>query len=356
MPDSIVPAAISSQLDVSGEERIHMANRTTVVRPTYVPNIDDVWLAYAGTTTFRYSSDAAHDDWSNTVNTGGFVSAFSGGQRVHFAGGRLFRMGTGGTDRSRVTTNGTSFTSLTGLSFSAAVETVIKPDTEWLFFQANSNMGFSTDGVDVQTRALGATLQDGRMAIKGSTILGLTTTSNTIRRSTDNGVNWAGVSLGGVTVASGFPIATANRFLIFGQKLTDSTNFVKWSLDGSAASWTEVSIPGSFSSQLIRQAVYNPEIDRVIIVLADYSVYYSEDEGDTWIAASAFPNVSGDTFATGSNNFLFYNHKCYLRVNASDSTAHRLYTTVNGESFTQVFNESVDGSGGVFLNFAAGDF
>lgn len=356
MPDSIVPAAISSQLDVSGEERIHMANRTTVVRPTYVPQIDDVWLSYSGSTTLRYSSDADHEDWTNTVSTGGFSSAFAGGTRVHFVGGRLFRTGTGGTDRSRVTTNGTSFVSLTGDSFSGAVETVLKPDTEWLFFQGASNVGVSTDGVTIANRALGATLIDGRVAIKGSTILGLTTSSNNVRRSTDNGVTWGSVALGGATVTSGFPIATANRFLIFGQKSSDNTNFVKWSTTGDAASWTDVSIPGSFSSQFLRQAVYNPEINRVIVMRADYAVYYSDDEGDTWTAASSFPNVSGDTFATGSHNFLFYNHKCYLRVNASDSTAHRLYTTVDGESFTQIFDESVDGSSGIFLNFAAGDF
>lgn len=354
MPDSIVPAAISSQLDVSGEERIHMANRTTVIRGTYVPPTTDIYVSYAGTTIIDFSADAPHDVWTNK-DTGGFVSQFSGGNRVHFVGGQLFRMGTGGTNRSRATTDGTTWFSLTGLSFTGAVETVLKPATEWLFFQnGSSNMGYSTDGIDVQTRALGATLQDGRAAIKGSTIIAMTTTSNTIRRSTDNGVNWAGVSLGGVTVASGFPIATANRFLIFGQKLTDSTNFVKWSLDGSAASWTEVSIPGSFSSQKIEQAGYNSETNRVVIVLKDRSVYYSDDEGDTWTAGTAVP--APDTTSSGNTyNMLFANHKLYLLKLDSTSLDAKIYTTVGGESWTEIYTAN-DWGGNSALNIAAGDF
>lgn len=354
MPDLIVPAAISSQLDESGEERIHIANLSPVFRQPWVPQIDDIYLSYSGSTAFRYTTDEA--DWANTVDTGGFVSGASVATRAHFVGGRLFRTGTSTPDRSRVTTDGVNFTSLTGSALSGAVETLLKPATEWLFFQSGSNVGVSTDGVDITNRALGGSLQDGRVAIKGSTILGMSTTANTARRSLDNGVTWGSVALGGATPSQGWTIATANRFLIFAQKTSDNTNFLKWSTTGAAASWTEVSLPGSFSGQFVRQGCYNPEINRVIIVMADYATYYSDDEGSTWTLGTPFPNLSGDFFSTTSYDFKFYNHKCYLRVNAASSLEHRLYTTVDGTSWTQIFNELTDGDEGVFLNFTAGDF
>lgn len=48
MSTNLIPIAVSSELDVTGEERIHMANKATLIRTAYVPTVYG-WYLVGGT-------------------------------------------------------------------------------------------------------------------------------------------------------------------------------------------------------------------------------------------------------------------------------------------------------------------
>lgn len=58
MAENLIPIAVSSELDVTGEERIHVANRAILTRPVYVPAQDYVALG-----TYISGTQFPSSDW-----------------------------------------------------------------------------------------------------------------------------------------------------------------------------------------------------------------------------------------------------------------------------------------------------
>lgn len=65
MADILIPIALSSQLDVTGEERIHAARYTVMIRPTYVSPPQPIFLAVGASGKAAKSLDG--DIWTTVV-------------------------------------------------------------------------------------------------------------------------------------------------------------------------------------------------------------------------------------------------------------------------------------------------
>lgn len=301
MTTSIIPAAVSSQLDNTGEERIHIANIVPggVVRTAFVPSFDSVFISQQANTQLYYSLDAPVSAFT-TVETGG---TFSGGGVGHlfFANGRMFH--TRIANRTRSSTDNSSWVGTTGFNPGGSIGTLLHDGSQYVAYcDFDTNRWVSANGTSWSAQAMGFTASSPRFATKGSSVVGLVSTANTIRLSTDGGVSFSAVDMGGTvtTFQNRFPLATANRFIVFGvNNASPFQTMLKWSTTGAAGTWTEVNLPiGTFSGPHLWQAAVNTDTGRIIAVYSNGAVYYSDDEGSTWTAGTSLLNSQSDLART----------------------------------------------------------
>lgn len=326
MTTSIIPSAISSQLDHTGSERIHIANTVPggVVRTPWIapPNpFESVFLSWAGNSLLYYGTDENQTTFM-TVDAGGFISAAE--TRVHACNGFLFTTRQSG--RTRVSSDGLTWGAVSGLSQSGTIKTMIHNGTQFIAYtDTGSSCWVSPDAVNWTSQALGFTVGDGNFAKKGSSVLGFqVSTTNTIRLSVDNGATFSSVSMGGAVTSFSktFPLATANRFLVFGSNTASPFQaLVKWSATGGVGTWTEVTLPlGGFAGgNTVRTAAYDSVNNRVLAILLDGSVMYSDDEGSTWSVGTAVVQATqaGDLHYSAMNEKFYY-----LSYTATNSELH----------------------------------
>lgn len=350
---NIVPAAVSSQLDNTGEERIHIANTVPggVVRSPWVapPSpFESVFMSWAGSTLLPYGTDAGQTTFT-TVDAGGIVSVSE--TRVFHTNNRLFTTRSSG--RTRVSDDGLIWSGVTGLSQSGAIQTLLHNGTQYIgFTESGTTCWVSADGNTWSSQALGFTIVSGRVAQKGSSIVAFASTNNAIRLSTDNGATYSSVSMGGsvTNFSKSFPLATANRFLVFGVNTSSPfQSVVKWSTTGAAGTWTEVNLPiGGLSGPNLYQACVNTDTGRIVAVYSTGDVYYSDDEGSTW---SAGTSLLQNTFYSATTEMMKYsslNGRVYYLGFYSDGGAiddYRLYSSPDGvTAWTLHFSQnSADG-------------
>jgi hypothetical protein len=281
-------------------------------------------------------------------DNGGFLG--NANNRVHCANNKFFDMRQSG--RSRISSNGTTWTTASGLTNDTALETVIYTGDEYIAFRAGGNPYVSTDGLNWSGRTLSFTPQSGRAAKVGDSIAITATTGNTIGLSTDKGVTWTTQSMGGTSLLGNtFLIAASNRFILFARNEMTITNFIKWSTTGAAGTWTEVALPTDGDDAYIDHAIYHAGIGRIIAVARDGVSYYSDNLGDTW---SVGATVQQHQFSSGGTQHMVYsalNGKVYYRTafhNGDYSIdEYRVYSTADGTSPWVQHFASPTGDGGI---------
>lgn len=316
MADILVPIAISSQLDDTGEERIHAAQFTPGIRIPYSPPLTAIYADIKLDTFLAQAIDGL--TFTDDLQAGGTIGT---NISVGAGGGRLFRFG---STIGRVTTDGTTFLDCTNVTGSgAAVRRVIYTEDEWLLFKNTTNVLFSSDGVDFASRSLPASF-NGDAAMIGDTIVAAQVSTTSIMRSTDKGVNWATVNTG-ITSTTHRVLATPTGFLTFG---SNSGNAIRKSLDGSLGTWSSIAAPGA---EPIMCAAHNTTTGRVIAVARFGVTWYSDDDGETWTQGGTIPM---DTSALApANSILFANDLVYM-VGQDVNSDFGIYTTPDGVAWT----------------------
>lgn len=354
MPESIIPAAVSSQLDNTGEERIHVANIVPggVVRTPWVAPalpFDSIFASWSGNSELFQSTVAnpTQSDWA-LVEAGGLISTTE--TRIFNVNNRLFACRQSG--RTRTSTDAISWVSVTGLTQSGTIESIIWTGTQYIAFDSLGTLCWvSPDGVNWSSQALGYTTLTGRHAYKGTTVIGFASTNNTVRVNTANGVGtYSSVSMGGAVTnfSKSYVTTTANRFLVFGTNTSTNGNVMKWSPTGLVATWTEVTLPGDATTTPFGQVVYNAGTNRLIAVRRDGSVYYSDDEGSTWsvgtsILQTTFYSTIGDHIIYSATNGRVYYLGFYSDGGAIDD--YRVYSTADGITWTLHFSHPSSSNG-----------
>lgn len=352
--NSIVPVAVSSQLDNSGEERIHIANTVPggVIRQPWVapPSpFESIFIMDRLDSTFLVHAD--NDDNTNFPiyqATGGLAygSAFP---TVHGINGKLFSFRPT-SNRTRVSDDGINWVGTTGLVGAGAVWSAIHTGTEYLIFpDSGTDNLYSADGLTWSTRArLSGYNELSGVAKKGNTIINSTTTANTLHVSTDNGLTQTAVNTGGTSLNELRVVATANRFVALGYRTSPSiVTMSKWSTTGAAGTWTETTLTGSSLSNYIM--AYLPNINRIIaIALTGRKIWISDDEGSTWSDSGVLaPNRNHLSIRWSEANQRLY----WLCSNLSDgNTNYYLRSSVDGLDWSTI-HWSPGINSAAFINF-----
>jgi hypothetical protein len=338
--NSIVPVAVSSQLDNSGEERIHIANTVPggVIRQPYVapPNpFESIFAMDRLDSTFLVHADNADNtNFPIYQDTGGlgYGSVFP---TVHGINGKLFSFRPS-SNRTRVSDDGINWVGTTNLTASGTVWSAIHTGTEYLIFpDFGTNNLYSADGLtwNNRTRLSGYNELSG-IAKKGNTIINSTTTANTLHVSTDNGLTQTAVNTGGTSLNELRVVATANRFVALGYRTSPSiVTMSKWSTTGLAGTWTETTLVGSSLSNYIM--AYLPNINRVIaIAMTGRKIWISDDEGSTWSDSGVLAPSSNHIYIRWSE----LNQRLYWLCSdlSTANTSYFLLSTTDGLDWSTI--------------------
>jgi hypothetical protein len=320
MSDKLVPAALSSQLDVSGEEKIHAAPYATIVRPVFFIPPTPVYAARQGSE-LLVSYDGGFT-WPTKVATGG---ADSSSVVLNTGGGRLTRYT---PTAGRTTTDVTTFAALTGLSGSGFSSGAIRTASEWLVFAAGG-IRASTNGIAYVARTSPAVPYSSSMPARlGSNILFVSTAANnSLGYSANDGATWGSITThSGTTMHYTLLIAGTSRFLAF----TGTNGTVHKSNTGASGTWsTGTSVPTVFT---IRSGCRNPLTGRIVVINALGQSFFTDDDGDTWNAGSVGIGNYQDNGSRDATT-IFANGR-YICAAHTTTGLDVIYTSEDGDTWT----------------------
>lgn len=165
------------------------------------------------------------------------------------------------------------------------------------------------------------------MAQSGSTIVGVTGSSNNLIVSTNGGTTFASSNTGLSSILARI-VHNGTRFIVAG----DGTNKVQYSSTGLGGSWTAATSP---TSNAIRRLACNPTTGRVVIVDSTGASFYSDDSGSTW---SAGGTVAHTIPANSQDNYMmFTNGRFFLHPNAVGSSSY-IYSSPDSLVWTLVLD------------------
>lgn len=326
MASKLVPIAVSSQLDVSGEERIHAAGYNSIIRPTWAPIPPSIFVGMDSSSLLLRSQDYGAS-WPATVDSGGSAVGTSA-LYLAGAGGRLTRYT---PTLARTTIDGSTFVDCTGIG-SGFPYWGIYTGEAWLL-QTALGIRRSTDGIgysSVSALTGSSTLQNYVARLGDIILCNGSANSNAAIRSTDKGLTWAAVTGGGPSRATCI-VATNTRFLMF----TGGSAACSYSTTGATGSWLAggpMSIP--FPA---RTAAYDAVNNRVLVITSGGSVHASDDEGTTWSQLGYLPYTVMDAFR---NNNLLYTGTNFIHIGSTNTSLSKICTTVNGSSWTETYSTS----------------
>lgn len=332
MADILVPIAISSQLDDTGEERIHAAQFTPTIRTPYI-ELNYVYALIAGSSNLLRSTDGGLT-WPDLVDSGGSASALS----ALFLDGTGNRLTRDQAISGRTSTDGDNFVTITGsLSGTGFPTWHLYTGTEWLRRSAGG-MRASSDGIDYSVRtipSLGtADNSYNSFAKLNNNIIFMYTVGSTgnLCYSTDNGATWASFVLGLSTQL----VATANRFLAF----VGAAGRVDMSTSGASGTWTSSysTLPSASSS--VRLAAYSPTLGRVVVQAGTGSFWRSDDEGDTW-TGPYFPLPVSILDAVNVRGMIFA-HNRFIASIRTNTNLSKIYTSDDGITWVERYSTAAD--------------
>lgn len=313
MPDAIVPAAVSSQLDQSGEERIHIANIVPggVTRTPYTPplEITTMYAAQFSNTLLYISADATA--WPGTTVAPGLTAASE--QLVDSYGGKIHFMNSNG-GRVCHDSTGAAWANCTGLPGGTIIKSMFyipangpTPAKWWAVAESGTQIYSSTDGVAFSGSALNASSTSWQGSVARGQIAIVTGVSMGTRRTADGGATWATVSTGSVFLNKIVDSGTA--FVGIGN--SDTANILV-SSDGT--SWTGKTYPGQTGGVFKRNLAYAPGvgsgIGRFLLTLSNGATVYSDDDGQTWLAGASAGTAPTDS--SPLDNAMVYAHGFFV--------------------------------------------
>lgn len=325
---NLIPAAISSQLDQTGEERIHAAPYEVIVRPVWAPpEITLVLFAAPDFQSYIAQSLDGGASFPTTVPTG--ISPDSSECMVDIANGRVFHWMESGSARTMEGLSGT-WSPVTGLPFEGPSR-ILYTGTEYLAHTLG-NVYASADGLSFSLRST----SNCRVPVKaGDTILGV------------SGGRFAGISTDNGLTFSEYSVAAAiNSFEGIQRIVHDGTYFVLFANDASAnllvyrsttglsGTWSLLTSP---STSRCHGAVVN-EAGDIVIVLRDGSTWVSDDSGDTWAPGPSCPYGAAPSYPTVQYNKMFYINNYSYFCAEQGSGVNRIYRWAIGElAWTPVY-------------------
>ena len=324
----IVPAAVSSQLDDSGKERIHMAPLPdSYARPIWIPSVPPQ-LVFAGEIAgarLLVSSDGGLT-WPTTVDTGGMSAANS-------LANEGSRIGRHTALAGRFSADGTTFADIAGdLSGTGAPMWSLYTGSEYLRMSVGG-LRASADGVTYAARTIPAlgvpNSAVNSVAKRGNNIVCsyLVGATNRVLSSVDNGATWAAVSTGSTTQL----VATDTSFLAF----VGSSGRVDRATTGANGTWSFNMATLPLSTGFVRGAAYSPELDRVVVANGAGQIFFSNNDGSNWTAAATLlPDIIDQVDNTG----LIYAHGRFILVYHTIDTSY-IYTSEDGDTWTQRHSE-----------------
>lgn len=329
MTTPLFPIAVSSQLDVTGKERVHAAREQHTTRVPFVP-LNYVYVLMDGTSTLLRSSDGGQT-WPDLIDSGGSASSID----ALFLDGTGNRLTRDQPISGRTSTDGSTFETIGGaLSGTGFPMWHLWTGDEWLRRSAGG-MRASTDGVTYSTRTIPglgtADTAANSFAKLGSNIIFhyRVGTTDYLCLSNDNGLTWSSFNFGQAITQL---VATANKFLAF----VGSSGAVLESPTGASGTWFSAgTLPSSVG--FVRMASYN-EADNVLVVVNGASqVYISYDEGVTWEnPLTPFTNFEDHVSVRG----LVFAYNNFILVHRNTSNDSLIYTSPDGVTWTLRYTTS----------------
>lgn len=329
--NSLVPIAVSSQFDASGDERVHAVTTSLVVRATWQPPPPPVLRLYVAVDTetqLRRSLDGGAS-FTDTVPTG--LTSVGTEPAVMAAGGRLFHLGSSTT--ARVSTDAVNFSAVTGIPYNAGSGTIIKVGTEWQWY--GGDLYISTDGASFTQRSLSSGVINfvKRPAVMGTTIVG-TASGNRINVSTNSGVTFTEQQLTAFISSEGIQrtLATPTGFLLFGRATGSGNLLIGRSPTGLLGSWTTAAGP---ATAIVHGVSRDPINSRIVIVLQTGETWYSDDNGVVWEGGASCPYAGAGSFPPAQENNMIFSDGYFYFTAAQGGGVNRIYRTQDGEAAWQ---------------------
>lgn len=247
---NLIPAAISSQLDQTGEERIHAAPYEVIVRPVYVPAppaVPAIFLTGDGDSDFFLVSQGNVVGPLTAPESPDFsqqLARLSSGRLVARGSGSYFYSDDEATTWFPVSYNGDNNSSLlevNGVLLVGGVGLIdrsVNNGDSWTFvLTAGNAIDFCTNGTVIV-----ALCSD---------------TSNLVKRSTDNGLTWIDADLTGlgwsgpsVTGFSRYAAAVGDTFVLAGREFGTSNPAILVSND-AGVTWERKNLPSAVGTHLV---------------------------------------------------------------------------------------------------------
>lgn len=294
---NLTPIALSSQLDETGEEKIHAATANRIVRPVFTIPPLSVYAAIANTMKLFKSSQGS----AFAITTDSGVLSTTSSVRVGRAGGDLYHMANQG--QAVVTSDGTSWQALTGLPtsfFTPGIGDIAKYNGEWLL-GASGKLYVATDGLNFSERS--ASFSGAVKERLGD--MWLYAAGNTVIYSTDNWLTTTTYSLGSVFYTFGglldYLAVPGFGFFLFGYNASGQA-IIAYSPTGLSGTWTVNNAP--WTGTYTARSVYDRDTGRVWICITgstsfNATVYYAEAGSTTFQSFGSFPY--GSRTDPGSN-------------------------------------------------------
>lgn len=309
MADYLVPIAISSQLDVTGEERIHAANYSPTTRSTFTI---DYTLILAGSGGMVASTESPFNDYTfSYANTG-----FSGANNAIAGRWDLVLIGTA-FGRVLVSTDRTTYTSVV-LSTANNIDAIAYGNGTFVL-GAGNQIFTTTDGVDFteQTSPFAGSI---RAAGYGDGVFVLGGRFGEVAYSDDDGVTWTIVAAGFDTGSSDYveSIHHGNGLFVaagtLAGQISTSPDGIVWTL--RTDNITSIPYSGTYGNG-------------IHIVVGDDGATSRSADGVTWTAGS-IPGHSGfrSTITFLVDKFYATDNQGGVDVEASESVDGITWTSV----------------------------
>lgn len=317
----IIPAAVSSQLDDSGRERIHMANRPdTFGKQAWIPPVvpQYVFAGIDSSENLLRSMDGGLT-WPDEIPHGGLT----GLALLANGNSRITRFQ---SLQGRTSVDGSTFVSLTGnLSGTGFPMWSLWTGDEWLW-RSVGGLRYSADGVDYQVRTIpnigipNSTYTS--VAKLGSNIIStyVTSTLNRLLYSSDNGATFSIVNTGTAQNYTSL-VATSDRFLAF----RGASGLVDMSMSGAEGTWT-LSYADFDTPNPVIASAYSPELNRIVVKTGTpASFHYSDDNGLTWNGPYFLPIGT-----VGFEGKMIYVFGKFISIDAFGGNTSAIHTSTDG--------------------------
>lgn len=283
----LIPAAISSQLDQSGEERIHAAPYILTTRSSWVapPQPFDNLFIISTNDNIAYKATNQENTEFTTVNMGGFTGA--GGFSIFSVNGVLINT-RNGDDRSRVSfDNGVVWQPTIFPDEFTWYRQMLYSDGEYLGFPASDRVAVSLDALTWSMRSLPNGINASASVVEFLGKIYVSGFTTTLHRSSDNFVsNFESQDFSSSLTSIHRIWKTANKICLMGLDFNGvgAPYRIFVSTTGEPGTWQEKASPVATYGDAVSfyQGGYLANINRVILIDGHGNTFYSDDDCDTF--------------------------------------------------------------------------